>query len=539
MEHLNPSRSTYTSVAPPPTGILNNLSENGIDPGKPPDEITTLANELGQACVTAAFLTPVGLNLGTTTYSNLRTEKIEGQVAREVRVGNTSAVNAEVNNLAATSLDPAIRDIASEAGKLIPKQPQLTPAVLKLQSEIEAIKASSRAGNAGPAVKQQLREKQKALDRLRREHKRMSFSTRTRAEKTTRRARKSMQEGVNNPTRIAHLTGTDQRSKVRDWQRGQKEANDSANQVSTKGAILIINGRKHVVVDTKPQPVQAFRPDRTDRRSSSLSDPILDRSAVPSPDGGFLHDVYINTAPPGQPLRLISMPRGAIQPGGTAYQSLTGTPSSDGNLYYRDGAQVVPSESVEFDIPYPATGILPLGADQGKEYTNPATGEKRLKYSAPVQSEQSFVKEEDEVVLQPLLSGAEAIQALVGNIAGQPEFDETLLKQVNMRLSELEHDLSAGDIQPIKNRKRKKALKESLIFKPSDTATPPELRPPHDTIKQTGHFSRYTHQGGNPETTRAKRWDEYIKIVTEIRHRTMQQSGADKAKNKVRRTRIT
>jgi hypothetical protein len=561
MEHLNQTRETTSLVALPPTGIINNPSSNSIDPSKPPADIRTEAEAIGEACVEAALSTAVDLNLGQSPYSELRTRRMEGQAAQAAQDAANASVAQGVADLATSSLDPGTRRMAQSARGTIPGHPELDAQVLHHKSIIAGVDAVS---NPTPTQKQNRANAQKALKRIKKEYeqagkvssivrfaggKRGGGFRDSRAQQTAHSARRTMEQnlGMYSTLRTAGAVGTKGISAKGDEKTSEKERERPENQVSTKGAVFVDkNGRKFVVIDTEQQAVQAFRPVNTDKRPPTSTKVDLDKSAEVDPvySEPILEDVYYNTAPPGQPKNLEVMPRGALQPDGSAFQGLPHIKGSyDGNMYYSDGTLIESDGQVEIDLPF--TGQLPLGAEKAQQYTDPITWAPRIKYRAPILSPGSFLPGEDRVIVKPLLTPAEAIQAFVGGGANNPEFDASLLEQQNIALSTLADRLIRGEIEIIRSerqrrkteKERRKILEEHLVFEATKYFTPAELLPPHDRTIPSGHFARYTHRDDVGETERAARWDHYISYIARVRHRALVSGRTEKSKTQVRGTR--
>ena len=565
MEHLNRTRETTKLVAPQPTGIINDPSSNNLDPSKPSAVIRAEAEAIGEACVEAALSTPVDLNFGQSPYSELRIRRIEGQAAQDAQGAANASVSQGVADLATSSLDPGTRRLAQSAQGTIPGHPELDAQVLHHKSIVAGVDAIS---NPTPAQKQNRANAQRALERIGREYKpagkigstlRFAGGKRgggfrdSRAQQTARKARRIMEQnpGMYSTSRTAAAVGTKGASAKEDRRTSEKERARPENQVSTKGAVFFDeNGRKFVVIDTEQQAVQAFRPVNIDKRPPTSTEVDLDKSAKVDSvySEPILEDVYYNTAPPGQPKNLEVMPRGALQPDGSAFQGLPHIKGSyDGNMYYADGTLIEPGGQVEIDLPF--TGQVPLGAEKAQQYTDPKTGALRIKYKAPILSPDSFLPGEDRVIVKPLLTPAEAIQAFVGGGANNPEFDASLLEKQNIALSTLADRLIRGEIEMIrkegrKRKQKKKAEKERqeiledhLVFEATKYFTPAELLPPHDRTIPSGHFARYTHRDDIGETERAARWDHYISYIARVRHQALVSGGTEKRRTQVRGTR--
>lgn len=447
-----------------------------------------LAEVLGQTAVDLALTSIVDLDPGNPlTYSPSTERQIDDKAAAKVKSLEEQYHIDDLYRQATNAADPSqsaqLTERAHSATGLS-LRPDDEHRIASLRTSIKRLEGKKTTEGLDTWEQQQL-----AKDRLnleKEEHAaKPGFRRRRRERNLARNKRAEALKPKTSPHRIAReadptqLSPRQQRKHRRNLKKEQKrEALNPRNVVTTKGTVLEMpdssgNQRKYVVIDTHPVHAQAYR----DNGGGNVTfDPIYYKD-----EGGALKPV----------------PRGDLQRGNQA--SWNPNPGVDPNYYFRDGTVVKASNKVTLTNPDGTTQeVLAISDD-------------------------SFKPSEDIVELQPLLSGAEAVQVLMGD---NSTVDLAVLKKLRsklfIRISDLTHALNEGEIAVPESKQRKKHLEQNLIFveSPSTPGAP-------------GKVTRYTHKDGSPETKRRRVWLDHYAIAARNRQIQHARTAAEKrAKNK-------
>ncbi len=513
-EHLSKVPIIDQFVAPYPMGIEANPGPNGIDPSLPPDVIEARAYQMGHIVVTACLNTMVNTNLGEESYTELEIEGLLEARAAEITEQRHLDEEGLLSTIATTSGDTTRRD-AAESTLSDGIDPQFRDQYYDNQRKIEELESLGR-GNLTPAMKANLSRLRQEQRILKRQHSTSDKFPTFRGFSQRRRdlgARKGLKMLGKSEAQIADIMeergdhkGLRHRRQSKETQkRGEAEDEQTRNIISRKGVVIELgDGRKHVVADVLPTPAQGFKV----IGRSTTGDPIFETDPITGYE--VLHDLYLPELDKktGRPkidpatgrviIKMATNPTTGLLEKVTAprddphlrsgHDKTSGGIVANGPFFYEDGSPVH-SKSISAD---------------------------------------SFKPTDDRVILKPLLSGAEAVEALVKGTGSGIE-----LTDKHITLGHLVRHVRANPQAVLSESTRTALLENHLIFAGSNGFTNPTLRPPFDIIEDTGHFERFDYV--DPVTTRKAR----IRQQTELYGVERINSGRKKKRYKERDARLS
>jgi hypothetical protein len=522
---LTTQNTTQVAAAPPPTGIINHLEDNGIEleyqdafrredgsvyldrDGNPipkvdsdqnavltpktPEELNREAEALAIAVFRAIGAEDALTYQAPHPYSPSNEQVWLARLEAD-RIAQQEG--SEEKPLRAMILDPdptksarAARTLRRVEPKNRPEHHQLSTSTKKLEGKVAskgktgALKRVWSGRSWEEKVLSQQKKKREDLEttpitvggkirRFKKEHPEALKAQleQYRRSKTFRAQRKMGRKlGIDEEEIARTFPGKGSRSQVKYLEKlDRAEQQELRNQFGRKGAVLEDpSGRKFYVYDVLSTPAQAYR-------------------VVLSPEGIPVFETDDEGNPRLHPIYLPKRDsKGKVQyrENGTAILEDEPLPRQDNYLSgkHKDGRQ-----DELLDILYYEDGT-------------------------PIRSEcydaSSFDPADDIVILKPLLTGAEAIRWILEGEGVQIKDTHVTVKQLEQEVINKTKTI-LQDQEPKKLRLKRRAantqtprtdaLKEHYIFKAEDHTTKPEFRPPKDRAEHTGHFSRPAYPAG-------------------------------------------
>lgn len=512
-EHLSSVPVIDQIVAPYPMGIEANPGPNGIDPSLPPDIIKARASQMGHIVVTVCLNTPVNTELGEKSYSELDIERLLEARAAQITEDRHIVEWDILDTIEATSGDNARRD-AAKTTREDRIEPQFQDQYYDNQRKIEELESLGKR-SLTPGMRanlSRLRQEQRILRRQHSPSDRIPTFRRISQRRRDRSAREGLKMLGKSEAQIADIMegegnrrGLRDRRESRETRRRERaEDEQTRNIISRKGVIIMLeDGRRHVIADVLPTPAQGFKFLGID----PAGEPIFDKDPAGKE---ILHDLYLpeidkkTGRPKIDPATGRIVVKQALNPATGLMERVT-APRDDPHL--RSGHDKT-SGGIVAKGPFCYADGTPV-------------------HSKSISSD-SFNPTDDRVVLKPLLSGAEAVEALVKGVGSGIR-----LTDKHITLGHLVRYVTVNP-RTVESEATRKALLEShLIFKKPDSFTSSALRPPFDNTRGTGYFEKFNYV--DPVTTRKAR----ILQQTELYGVERIKSGRKKKRYKDRDARLS